>query len=260
MKTQNQNYTMNSAEPFYFAKGRIGALLVHGFTGTPKEMLPLGEYLAQKNLSVLGIRLAGHATQMEDIRRVHWLDWMANIEDGLVMLRNITDHQFIIGLSMGGILSLIASAHYKVDGAIILSAPYSTDNDWRKKLLPVIKYFVPDVQKGPSDWHNKEAEREHVSYPVYPTVAVQQYLAAQDYMQTILPKVNVPTLLIYSKLDMTANPASLDKIYDQLGTQTKEKVWLENSGHIITREPENDLVFRSSYEFIKNQSRSITDK
>jgi len=34
-----------TAEPFYFPGNKIGCLLVHGFTGTPKEMRWMGEYL-----------------------------------------------------------------------------------------------------------------------------------------------------------------------------------------------------------------------
>jgi hypothetical protein len=51
-----------STEPFYFPGNEIGCLLIHGFTGTPKEMRWMGEYLARQGYSVLGVRLAGHAT------------------------------------------------------------------------------------------------------------------------------------------------------------------------------------------------------
>lgn len=49
-----------SAEPFFFPGGRACCLLVHGFTGTPEEMLPLGEFLASAGIP--GVRLAVQAT------------------------------------------------------------------------------------------------------------------------------------------------------------------------------------------------------
>jgi carboxylesterase len=94
-----------TAEPFFFAGNRVGCLLIHGFSGTPKEMRWMGEYLGNLGYSVLGIRLAGHATQPEDMQRMHWQDWLASVEDGYWLLQGSVDQVFLIGLSMGGILS-----------------------------------------------------------------------------------------------------------------------------------------------------------
>ena len=222
----NTPLVIPTAEPFLYTGNRIGCLLVHGFTGTPKEMFPIGEFLAQKGLTIMGIRLAGHATNMKDITRMQWQDWLANIEDGLSMLKNITDVQFIIGLSMGGILSLIASAFYPFEGAVIYSAPYDTPDSWQKKMLPVLKYLIRGVPKGPSDWQNPEAEKDHVCYPVYPTAAIPQYLAAQETMQKLLSQVKIPVLLIYSKMDKTATPSHMQSIYNQLGSTNKKMILL----------------------------------
>ena len=57
---------MPTAEPFFFPGGPTGCLLVHGFTGTPKEMRWLGEHLVSQGYAALGVRLAAHATRIED--------------------------------------------------------------------------------------------------------------------------------------------------------------------------------------------------
>src|SRR2546427_411191 len=44
----------------------LGCLLVHGFTGTPEEMRPLGEALAARGFPVYAVRLAGHGTDVAD--------------------------------------------------------------------------------------------------------------------------------------------------------------------------------------------------
>ena len=36
--------------------GRIGCLLLHGFTGSPSSMKPVGEHLSAQGYSVLAIR------------------------------------------------------------------------------------------------------------------------------------------------------------------------------------------------------------
>ena len=53
---------LQGAEPFFLpGSGKSGVLLIHGFTGTPAEMVLLGEYLQQQGYSVLAVRLCGHA-------------------------------------------------------------------------------------------------------------------------------------------------------------------------------------------------------
>src|SRR5439155_483073 len=42
----------------------LGCLLVHGFTGTPEEMRPLGEALAARGFPVHAVRLAGLAERV----------------------------------------------------------------------------------------------------------------------------------------------------------------------------------------------------
>ena len=107
-----------TAEPFFFPgqgnNARIGCLLTHGFTGTPKEMRWLGETLNQQGFTVCGIRLNGHATLLKDMVRSRWWDWLLTVEDGYNLLRSCTDQVFLLGLSMGGILSLTAAASFSV--------------------------------------------------------------------------------------------------------------------------------------------------
>ena len=68
-----------TAEPFLFPRGPVGVLLIHGFTGTPKEMRWMGEYLANQGFTTLGIRLVGHATDPQDMLRVRWRDWASDV-------------------------------------------------------------------------------------------------------------------------------------------------------------------------------------
>jgi len=69
--------------PFFFEGNTTGCLLVHGFSGSPPEMRPMGVYLAEKGLTVIGVRLAGHGTTPEDMARTGWRDWVASAEEGL---------------------------------------------------------------------------------------------------------------------------------------------------------------------------------
>jgi len=240
-----------TAEPFFFPGGKTGCLLVHGFTGTPKEMRWLGEYLAAQGHTVFGVRLAGHATRPKDMVRTRWPDWLASVEDGLHVLRSVCDHVFILGLSMGGALSLLAAARYPIiQGVVALSTPLYVSNDWRVKYLRWFQYIMPEVGKGAPDWHDAKAAQAHLSYPTYPTRSLAELNDLLAEMRASLAAIHAPVLLMQSHADSTIPPESMDTLYTQIGSATKEKLWLENSGHVITREPERDTVFHQASRFI----------
>src|SRR4030065_1000366 len=202
-----------TAEPFLFPGNRIGCLLVHGFTGAPKEMRWMGEYLGNLGYTVLGVRIAGHATQPEDMLRMQWKDWIASVEDGYHLLKGMVDDVFVIGLSMGGILSLQFSAHNPVCGVVTLSTPYAMPNDPRLPFLRLLSIFMRWVKQGDSDWHNPEAAKDHICYPYFPTRAVLQLRDLLKEMRTDLPHVSVPVLIIHSKQDTGVSPHNAEKIF-----------------------------------------------
>jgi carboxylesterase len=239
-----------TAEPFLIPGNQIGCLLIHGFTGAPKEMRWMGEYLGNLGYTVLGVRLAGHATQPEDMARMHWQDWLTSVEDGYYLLKGFVDQVFVMGLSMGGILSLLFAAQHPVSGVVAMSTPYALPDDPRLPFVKTMSWLMPKVKKGPSDWHNLEAEKDHVDYPYFPTRAIIQLRDLLSVMRSALPKVQVPVLLIHSKQDSGVAPHNAEQILTALGSPDKQLLWVENSGHVIPREPDRYLAFKAVDEFI----------
>lgn len=246
-----------TAEPFFFPGNEIGCLLVHGFTGTPKEMRWMGEYLAEQGYSVHGVRLAGHATKMEDLKREIWQDWVASVEDGYHLLRGNCKVVFVIGLSMGGVLALYFATQFPVSGVVAMSTPYKLPSDPRSRLQRPLSKIIRTIAKGPPDWHNQDAAEDHIDYPAYPTKGIIQLDALLAKFRRTLCDVKVPVLLIHSHKDQGVAPENLNHIYDALGSKEKSTLWLENSGHVITREPERETVFRTVAEFIEQYAVHI---
>ena len=109
----------------------------------------MGEYLNCQGYTVCGIRLAGHATRLKDMVRSRWQDWLLSVEDGIDLLRACTDHTFLLGLSMGGILSLTAAARFKVRGVVAMSTPFDLPaTPLPRWVFHVMSWFKPYVPKG----------------------------------------------------------------------------------------------------------------
>lgn len=252
----NSNQTIPSAEPFFLPGGKIGCLLVHGFTGTPKEMRMLADSLARENYTVLAIRLAGHATTPDDMNRTHWRDWVTSVEDGLNLLKDCTDQQVVMGLSMGGILSLIAAARYDIKGVVSFSTPSALPDDPRLQFLPFLTWLLPRAKKAQPDWRNLEAQKDHVDYPFYPTRSIMQLKKLIEIMHQNLKQIKIPALFVQSHGDYGIPANSMDTLYNGIASIDKTKMWVENSGHVVIREPEREIVFTAVKEFVQRITKT----
>ncbi len=244
-----------TAEPFLFPGSRTGCLLIHGFTGAPKEMRWMGEYLAGRGFSVLGVRLAGHATHSEDMIRSRWTDWVASVEDGYHLLRGLADRIYLVGLSMGGVLSLLMSTQLDVKGVVAISTPMRLPPDWRLPYATMFSMIMPYVPKAPDEpnagWFDQEALKDHVSYPRNPVRAAAELDRLVAKMRAMLSEVRVPLLLVHSQDDTTVPADNMENIFAALPAGLlKGKLLVRNSGHVVTRDAARQQVFEAAAQFI----------
>jgi carboxylesterase len=241
------------SEPFYLPGGPVGCLLMHGFTAMPDEVRWLGDYLSERGHTVLGLRFAGHATHPRDLARTRWTDWLASVEDGLAILRGTTQRTVLVGLSMGGVVTLLAAARYRVAGAVALSTPcdrFTPGMVWRIRLLCWLR---PRVRKPLPERHPTLPERREAGYPAYPqfpTRILLELAALQAAMQAALPRVRVPVLLVHSRDDGAVPFGEMQRIYDRLGTRDKAMLPLEGFDHAVVRDPKRALVFEAIADFV----------
>ena len=249
-----------TAEPFFFLgdSSKPACLLIHGFTGTPKEMRWMGEFLNQQGYTCLGIRLAGHATNPEDMIRSRWTDWVASVEDGYQLLCGVTNDIFLVGLSMGGILALLMSTRLapRVKGVVAMSTPSRLPTDypiWFIKLISIVMRYRAKSKEPPgSGWFDKAAYKDHVAYAKNPVRSTAELKKLILEMRAALPKVNVPVLLMHSKDERYILPGNVEDIFAGLiNASDKTKLYMTGSGHVLPQDASREQVFKSALEFIQ---------
>lgn len=232
--------------------------MVHGFTSAPQELRELGRFLAGRGHTVLAVRLAGHATRPSAMTRSRWPDWLAAVEDGYHLLRGSCQVQVMLGLSMGGALALLASRRLPVAGVVAMSTPYEVPPQPRlrilRHLLPLLSALSPVLRylpkPPPLDYKDRQAAREHLSYPALPTRGVIEIAALLTAMRAELPAVRVPVLVMHAREDGGVSPQNGAALYDRLGSPEKRLEWIEDSGHVMTVEPARQRVFALAAEFV----------
>ena len=242
---------LQGAEPFFLpGSGKSGVLLIHGFTGTPAEMVLLGEYLQQQGYCVLAVRLCGHGTSPENMAKTDWQDWYDSACDGYDLLRGFCEDISVIGLSMGALLAMRLSLDCFVNKVISLSAPIFISSERNLHLLPPLESakgrFMPKRRRCLPDL----PDRCNVFYHKMPLVCIHELLACIREIKEQLPKLKRPLLIVQSRNDHTVNTASGEYIYEHAESAVKELFYLESSGHLVTLDLERDIVFQKIKSFL----------
>ncbi len=254
-------------------------LLIHGFSGSPAEMLGLGEALAAQGIRVYGMTLAGHNSNPEALLQNGRKQWLTSVEMGMARLAN-HPQVFMAGLSMGGVLALLLAIRHpkRVSGIIALSTPTRFTGGWQIKAVPLARYFMtwfyplqnlnfndPKVQaeilqqarlRDPNatiDFSDAQAVVSIKQMVRIPIPAIAELFSLTNQCRRQLGKLHSPLLIIQSKRDQTVNPDCAFELYRLTEAATpKSLFWLTQSDHVITTGPEREEVYQYSINFINS--------
>ncbi len=244
---------IDQVQPFAFDRGPIGCVLLHGFTAAPKEMHPLGDYLAARDFTVRGVRYAGHGTCPQDLAHTTWRDWVASAEKAVSELRSRCTQVWSIGLSLGGLISLRLAAQHRVDGVCAI-APAIFPPDRRMAIARFLAPFMPYSYKDLADLHDPEALAQHADYERFPTHAVAQLHSLMVHTRRRLEQIDVPLLLIFARHDRVVSLDALDFIWPRVRSTDKERLILERGGHIVTEDYDKELAFAAIERFVQRHA------
>ncbi|MBV9383710.1 MAG: alpha/beta fold hydrolase [Streptosporangiaceae bacterium] len=239
------------AEPFYHDGGPVGALLCHGFTGSPRTLRPWAEYLAGAGLTVSLPRLPGHGTTWQDLGTTGWQDWYGEADRAFGELSGKCSQTFVLGLSMGACLALrLAETHGgAVSGLVVVNPSLAADT--RLFLLaPVLKRVLRSMPGISSD-----IKKPGVSEGGYDRVPVRAAATLPGLWRVTgrhLREVTQPVLVYRSAVDHVVGPASMKVLRAAL--PAAEVRACPDSYHVATLDNDAREIFAGSLEFIRAHS------
>jgi carboxylesterase len=230
------------AEPFSAAGGRCGALVLHGFTGSPQSMRPLAEAFADAGYAVELPLLPGHGTTVQDMAAYGWPEWTAAVESAYQRLAGRSETVVVAGLSMGGSLALwLASEHPGLAGMILVNPVAETDDltplaDAARGLLEAGEDFMPGVGNDVAD-----PDVTELAYTSVPNRSALSLIDGLTALKERLAGITVPALVLRSTQDHIVPPGSAALLAARLGGPV-EVVELEKSFHVATIDLDRDLI------------------
>jgi carboxylesterase len=228
---------------FHIQGGKIGFLLLHGFTATTAEVRPLGERLHAAGYTVSAPLLPGHGTHPDDLNQVRWQDWLQTAESEYEKLSSQCDEVWVAGESLGGLLCLVLAAKTPKITGLLLYAPALAMRNMRAAyvLQYVMKYLAKKNTRDDMPWKG---------YNVYPLKGVVELLRLQNAAQKGLGSVTQPTLAFFSEKDATIGLAGSELLKEKLGSKELELVILKESPHVILLGCEQEKVIEHSLQYV----------
>ncbi len=237
---------MKGSEPFSFT-GNVdkGVLLVHGFTSTPDSLRYLGQRFREAGYHVECPRLPGHCTVWQDIEKVTWRDWIAAEEEALSKLESRASKVYVMGLSLGGVISLyLVENHPELRALSIVNHSLFMGNP-AVFLAPVLKYILHATVAIASDI--KDPTQKEIAYDKTPVFGVHEMTKLNKLTKKGLSGIDKPAIIFKSREDHLLPTKNAPYTYDRIASKDKELVWLDNSYHVATMDYDKDLLFEKSY-------------
>ncbi|WP_436698331.1 alpha/beta hydrolase [Nocardioides sp. BYT-33-1] len=228
---------------------RIGVLLSHGFTGSPASMRPWGEHLGTLGYGVAVPILPGHGTTWQELNRLRWDDWYAEITRAFDALRAEHDAVVVGGLSMGGalVLRLAADRPDEVAGVMVVNPAVATKR-LDVKLLPVLKHLVPSFPAIAGDI-KKAGVVEH-GYDRTPLKAIHSLMRAWPGLVGDLHRITAPLIYFRSAHDHVVDEASEPIVLEGVSSTDVTRVALPESYHVATLDNDAPTIFEESGAFV----------
>jgi carboxylesterase len=237
--------------PFDLASdSRDAALCIHGLTGTPYEVRPLGEAIAARGMRARGILLPGHGGDPKALACKSHGDWLEAARGELGALRERHERVFCVGISLGGLISLALSSEETVDATAVIGTPLHLPRLTRW-LVPLAKHVYPFLPKRRgSDIRDPAARARHPSLAVMPLASVHELLRLQRRVRLVLPRIATPILVAHGLHDHTASPEDAQEILRSVGSEVAEWLPLEASAHVATVDHDGPRLAQAVAEFL----------
>lgn len=251
----NGEQIMPGAEPFSAEGDRRGALVIHGFTGCPQSMRPLGEAFARADFTVESPRLQGHGTTVEDMAHYRWSDWTKAVDAAYCDLASRTDGMVVAGLSMGGSLAIwLAQQHPEIRGIVLVNPAADADDfgafvDGANAVLAAGGTYLPAVAGDIADPNSKE-----LGYDRAPAAGIISLIDGLREMRPGLSEMRMPALLLHSAQDHIIPPGSARLLREKLAGPV-EYVVLERSFHVATIDYDGPQINSRAVAFAEKHLR-----
>ncbi len=234
----------------------MGVVLIHGYMAAPLEVRELADYLGRRGLWVYAPRLRGHGTSPDDLAVRSYGDWMASVETGYAIIRNICKQVVVGGFSAGAGMALDLAARVKDIKGVFAVCPPMRLKDFSSKFVPAVDVWNRLMERVRLDGAKKEfvenfPEHPHINYFRNPVSGVLELERLMESLEKKLPAIDIPALVIQSLGDPVVKPSGSRSAFDRIGSEDKTYILYNFDRHGILLGKGATKVHKAIGDFIE---------
>ncbi|MBT3356331.1 alpha/beta fold hydrolase [bacterium] len=234
-------------------------VILHGWSAFPRQVKALANFINEKGYLVHAPLLSGHGTTPDDLVEAKESDWINDTKRAIKKVKSEKGIKkvVLIGISLGGNISLLVSQEVTVDGIVLLGTPIHFKNHlgaW------IGSFFVPFFKKYLKKNYPKSIQRDFdffntTSYQYYPTICVREVLRSARHCAFSLRRVTAPLLILQTSKDYVVAKYSPWVIYNSVSSKVKKLQWikLQNEDHVFIQDEMKDY-FDTILNFVEQIS------
>ncbi|MGA2641252.1 MAG: alpha/beta fold hydrolase [Spirochaetia bacterium] len=253
--------TLRSALPRFLPGGDAGVLLLHGFTGTPRDIARMADHLQSTGFAVSVPRLPGHGTNGTDFLQTDCHDWLRAAADAWLDLRARCEIIHIVGHSMGAVLAVLLASHFPAARLVLLAPAFKFTN----RLLPwsfLIGLFVRRIrwqvtaQEEISDSDYSALSREYWQWR-YPRQGAS-YLRLRRMAVRALRRVTSDTLIIVGEADRNVPTTVVPFLEKRMTSATTRHAVYEHATHLLFTGPYAQNIRKQVSDWLTAPAATVT--
>ncbi|HXF82280.1 MAG TPA: alpha/beta fold hydrolase [bacterium] len=224
-----------------------GILLMHGFSGSPLEMVPLAEALGEAGWTVAIARLAGHDSPRM-LAGATAEDWVRSGAAAYAALRRRCGRAAVVGLSMGGAVGLVLAPELRPAAVVAISTPVRMKRLIARasRIAARVVPYVPVLMKlGPRERGMRPYRSPARRIPLRAAAEVERLL---EMMRRALQRVRAPVLVVQGRRDWIIPRESGPEI---AAATRGSLLWLPRSGHVATLDRDRRVLYREVTGFLR---------
>ncbi len=263
---------------FFLPGDKNLCFLIHGLTGTAKEMGSIAQRLNKQGFSVATPLMLNHDKSISCLKRTSWNELYNSVRNEFIKYTNDYENIFVAGLSFGALIGILLAYEFpnKVKALNCFSPTLFYDgwgNPKSRFLLPLVyktplKYWFYFKEEYPYGLKNERLRSKVESfykdaklfdyskvhlygYPVIPVSCMYQNTLLAKKVKSVLKNIHTPIQLLQARDDDVTSAKNSYYIYNHISSQDKNIIFLENSYHIITADQERDKVAEKTVAFFE---------
>lgn len=225
---------------------RKAILMIHGFAGGIYDFEELANYLElDRNFDVFSFTLPGHN---RNLSKAKYEDWIKKSEEQIEwLIKKGYKNIYVIGHSMGCVITTYLATKYKQIKKIVLGAPAFQYLNVKNEDLN-IKESLKVTPKIIDEYGSNEVISRFLKLNIS---TLREFMTLVKKYYDVPKDVNCPTLILQGDSDHLVPISSCEYVYDELNRNIKRLIYVKGATHDIFKGEKKEQIFKEVKEFLK---------